>query len=313
MIVKKFDNSLSRDWDGLIDKSNNGTFLLKRSFISYHMDRFHEASLIVENKDSVVALLPLSIHEGRVVISYGGLTYGGLIYSNELNLLEVLKAWELCIEFLKRQEWKSLIVKLVPNHYLKTLGDESIYFMFLQNAFIQRVDTAFVVDRLNLKAYQKRRRRSIKKAQNLGYDIRYNEGFTSYWNDILIPNLKAKHGVEPVHSLQEIELLKSRFQENIEQVNIYYNDEIVAGTTLFITPTTIHAQYISGSDIGKKGGFLDALFAELIENYKSDIRYFDFGIANEQEGRFLNVGLTDWKESFGSNTVAHIFYELQLA
>lgn len=311
MIVKDFDDSFSNDWDQLIDESKNGTFLLKRAFLSYHEKRFQEKSLVVEDRGKLIAVLPLSAHESRVV-SYGGLTYGGLICASHLKLSEVLSVWELCIDFLKDQKWGSIVVKLIPNHYLRSLSDESIYFMFLKNATIQRVDTAFVVDRAHERRYQKRRIRSIRKAEKQGYTIKYDDDFSNYWQNILIPNLRNKHGVDPVHSLEEIELLKSRFNQNIEQVNIYYDNQIVAGSTLFITENTVHAQYISGNEIGRKGGFLDALFYELIESYQSSIRYFDFGISNEQEGRYLNIGLADWKESFGSNPIAHLFYELKL-
>lgn len=312
MIIKNYDDSLSDDWDQLIDESKNGTFLLKRAFLSYHGNRFHEKSLVVLNKGKLLAVLPLSAHDNRVV-SFGGLPYGGLICATQLKLAEVLSVWELCIEFLKEQNWRSIIVKLIPNHYLRSFSDESIYFMFLKNAELQRVDTAFVVDRAFERQYQKRRIRSIRKAKNFGYTIKYDDDFNKYWEEILVPNLRKKHGVDPVHTLEEIELLKSRFKKNIEQVNIYHDDEIVAGTTLFITENVVHAQYISGNETGRKGGFLDALFYELIESYKLSVRYFDFGISNEREGRYLNVGLADWKESYGSNTVAHIFYELRLS
>ena len=35
--------------------------------------------------------------------------------------------------------------------------------------------------------------------------------FDGFWNSILVPNLKLKHNINPVHSLREIALLKQRF------------------------------------------------------------------------------------------------------
>ena len=54
------------------------------------------------------------------------------------------------------------------------------------------------------------------------------------------------------------------------------------------------------------------MFKELIEADFLSQKYFDFGIANEQEGKALNMGLTEWKESFGATTSCHFFYELTL-
>jgi hypothetical protein len=52
-------------------------------------------------------------------------------------------------------------------------------------------------------------------------------------NKILIPNLSGRHNAEPVHSLKEIARLKELFPDNILQFNVYHNDAIVAGATIF--------------------------------------------------------------------------------
>lgn len=38
--------------------------------------------------------------------------------------------------------------------------------------------------------------------------------------------------------------------------------------------------------------------------------YLDFGISNENDGRYLNLGLIEQKEGFGARTVVHDFYRL---
>jgi hypothetical protein len=130
---------------------------------------------------------------------------------------------------------------------------------------------------------------------------------------VLTPRLAARHAVKPVHSVEEITLLASRFPENIRQFSVYCDDEIVAGTTIYETPTVAHAQYIAATDRGQKIGALDYLFAWLLDEFYRDKRYFDFGICNEQDGRVLNHGLQDWKEGFGGRGYAHDFYEIDTA
>ena len=58
--VERFSDSLLKDWDDLLDRSRNGTFLLKRGFISYHLHLFNEVSLIVYINEEAVAVLPLN-------------------------------------------------------------------------------------------------------------------------------------------------------------------------------------------------------------------------------------------------------------
>jgi acetyltransferase-like isoleucine patch superfamily enzyme len=112
-----------------------------------------------------------------------------------------------------------------------------------------------------------------------------------------------------VHTLEEITLLASRFPEQIKQFSAYYEDEIVAGTTIFETPTVAHGQYGAVTEKGRQIGAEAYLFSTLIEQYK-DKRFFDFGISNEKEGRVLNHGLLEWKEGFGARCYAHDFYEI---
>ena len=128
--------------------------------------------------------------------------------------------------------------------------------------------------------------------------------------NILTPNLNKRFGKNPVHNLQEIELLKSRFPENIHQINIYNENEIVAGCTIFETKKVAHAQYISANDFGRKSGAIDMLFDYLISELFSEKDFFDFGICNEKEGKIINNGLLDWKEGFGARTYVHKFYNI---
>ena len=54
--------------------------------------------------------------------------------------------------------------------------------------------------------------------------------------------------------MQEITNLKKKFPENIRQFNVYYNDEIVAGTTIFESENVVHSQYISADENKNKIG-----------------------------------------------------------
>ena len=96
---------LAAAWDGFVRRSKNGTFLLRRGYVDYHADRFEDASLLAvegEEDGAIAALLPASRHRtpgGDVMISHGGLTYGGWISDGRMTtaamqrLFALLRAW----------------------------------------------------------------------------------------------------------------------------------------------------------------------------------------------------------------------------
>jgi hypothetical protein len=95
-------------------------------------------------------------------------------------------------------------------------------------------------------------------------------------------------------------MLAERFPNNIEHVSVYKDGKMVAGTTVFLTKTTIHPQYVSGNIDKNAFGSLDMAYDFIINNYRDDKRYFDFNISSEENGSVLNEGLIFWKESCGA-------------
>lgn len=295
-------------WDKFASQAKNSTFLHQRGFMDYHADRFVDNSLLVWDKQELVAILPAN-RVGAELFSHAGLTYGGLLVGAGAKLKELISYWAAVLAFLEKSEISTLYYKSVPAHYHRGLGLEEQYIFFLIEAAIHRCDTSFVVDNQQFSGYNYRRTRSIKKAAKYQPRIE-NTDFVQFWEEILSPNLEERFGVKPVHSLQEISLLKSRFPDNIFQYNIFLEDKIAAGVTIFKTDTTAHAQYISTNEWGKSTGAVDFLFDHLIRQTFGNLPFFSFGIANEQQGKALNWGLTEWKESFNPLVFPQQFYKI---
>lgn len=314
MQVLRYYSLYKKEWDSFVDKCAIQSFLYKRDFIEYHADRYDDFSFIVIAKGRIIALCPANIKDG-IVYSHQGLTYGGIIYDNDLSLEAIVIIIRNILINLKQLNVDQFFLKCAPRFYHLRPADELDWILFKVKAKLYRRDTALAIDnRVRHLPYQERRRRAIKKAGK--NNIAIKQGFAElapFWNEVLIPNLQAKHGVAPVHSLAEIELLASRFPENILQHTIYMDDTIVAGCTIFLNTNVAHAQYISGTELGRNSGCLDYLFDHLIRNVYASYPYFDFGICNEQNGEMINKGLLDWKEGFGARTIVHDFYEIDTA
>jgi hypothetical protein len=123
--------------------------------------------------------------------------------------------------------------------------------------------------------------------------------------------LASAHGCRPVHTLDEIQLLESRFPENIKLYGAFDGDRMIAGCVVYETPYVAHIQYIAASPEGKAAGALDGLFDYLFREYKG-VSYIDFGISTENGGSVLNEGLLFQKEGFGARGVVYDVYEIVL-
>ncbi len=311
--VVRYTPDRKEAWNTFVNVAKNATFVFHRDYMDYHQDRFTDYSLMVFEGRKLVALLPANLAADGTVHSHEGLSYGGLVVARPAPLHEVLSCFHACLRYLHERQISLLRFKRLPGFYNTLPDDEVAYALFLLEARLYRRDCAAVVSQDDRLSFQERRRRQIKKAGRFNVRIVPETNFSAYWERVLVPRLAARHGVKPVHTIEEITLLASRFPENIRQFSVYWNHEIVAGTTIFEMPTVAHAQYIAVTEPGQNLGALDYLFQWLIDERYRGKRYFDFGICNEHDGRVLNHGLMAWKEGFGARSFAHDFYEIATA
>jgi hypothetical protein len=310
--MSKYRRENYSEWNAFIGNAKNATFLFHRDFMEYHSDRFADHSLMVYEKNKLVAVLPAHL-SGNELFSHSGLTYGGLVYGEKMKLASVMLICKSMLMFLRENNIDKLHLKMLPSIYHLKPSAELDYVLFLANAKLVRRDALSVLDLSKAYSFSKDRVKCARRGEKNGLVIKEETDFKSFWNDILIPNISKRHGVNPVHSLSEIEKLHTLFPENIRQFNVYHNEKIVAGTTVFVTENVAHPQYISGQADKNELGSLDFLYAHLITNVFTNKRFFDFGISNEEQGRKLNQGLAFWKESFGTGTIVQDFYEVETA
>ena len=299
--VEKYKKENRLAWDTFIAGAKNATFLFTRDFMEYHSDRFTDYSLLVYKDDLLYAVLPANI-VGNKLYSHKGLTYGSFVLSKSAKLLYTFEAFKALLAFLNAKAISTLELRNIPTFYNTMPSDELSYFLFKANATLIKRDALMVIDTTHKIKFQKNRREGINKAKRNGLTIAVYDNFEGFWNEILIPNLQNKHAVAPVHSLEEIQILAAKFPDNIKQVNVYKDNVLVAGTTVFLTKTTIHPQYVSGNSDKNTFGSLDLAYDYIINHFDNSKRYFDFNISSEQNGKALNSGLIFWKESCGART-----------
>ncbi|MFL6520972.1 MAG: GNAT family N-acetyltransferase [Chthoniobacterales bacterium] len=312
MHVERYEEAAKPAWDDFIGKSKNGTFLFLRDYVEYHRDRFEDHSLVVRHDSGeIAALLPANARD-HILTSHGGLTYGGFVTDEKMKLPAMLEVFERTLTFLSENGFRRLIYKCIPHIYHRAAAEEDGYALFLCEAQLLRRGALTVVSRDRPLPMQERRRRGARKAQKNGVTVRQSEELAIYWQ-ILEERLMEAYGTRPVHSLAEMQLLQSRFPNNIKLFAAYRQEEMLAGVLIYESENVAHAQYIAANQQSRDLGALDLLFEELLTNHYRSKNYFDFGTSDEQGGWKLNRGLIDQKEGYGARVVVQDHYDIDLA
>ncbi len=298
-------------WNQYVENSKNGTFLFNRNYLDYHSDRFFDFSLMIYRYSKLYCLLPAN-RVDNVLYSHQGLTYGGLITNNKATASAVLEVFNVINLFLKQNGITKVIYKSIPYIYHRIPAQEDLYALYRigECHLIARniSSTIYLSDKIK---FIESRKSGIRKALQNGITIVKSEKLELFW-EILDTNLKNKYGVKPVHTLQEMKLLQSRFPNNIILYLAFQGDLPVGGTLLYVMDDIVHTQYISASLLGKDIGALDLLFDYLINTEYSNYKIFDFGQSTENNGNYLNESLIFQKEGFGGRGVIYDVYEYKL-
>lgn len=307
--IVRYTPELKAQWDSFVRKSRNGTFLFLRDYMDYHRQRFTDFSLLIFHKQSLVALLPLNKEADGSVASHSGLTYGGLITDKKGRAEKVMKLFECLNTWLRDAGIRRVVYRPVPWIYHEMPAEEDLYALFnVCNARLTAREISSTISQENKLAFGQSRKDCLRKAKRAGVEVMPCNDFAAFW-DILSANLQQRYAVNPVHTLTEITTLANLFSRDIRLYAAYLDNEMVAGTVVYVMPRVVHVQYISASAKGKAVGALDLLFRYLIDEVFIDKPYFDFGKSTEDRGRRLNEPLIFQKEGFGGRGVCYDTYE----
>jgi len=281
--------------------------------MDYHSDRFTDCSLIaLSDDDDPVALLPANI-EGATLCSHRGLTYGGwLMPLKHFDGTTMLAVMNTACEWMRANGINELVYKAVPHIYHSYPAEEDLYALFRHGAQVVETNLSATIDLTHRLLPDRGSRSAANAARRAGVTVGASDDWAGYWA-LLEQLLNNRYGTHPVHTLDEILLLRERFPENICLRTAVLDGELVAGVVLYLTPMVTHCQYIGASPKGKEVKALSLLFDALItEATERGCRWFDFGISNEQHGRYLNEGLLQQKNRLGGRGIAYTTYLLEL-
>jgi hypothetical protein len=308
--IRRYSPELVDDWNGFVASSKNGTFLFDRRYMDYHADRFIDHSLMIYRRGRLYALLPGNVN-GDTFYSHQGLTYGGLLMNDKTTAADVVEIFRMINAYLRAEGLKTVVYKPVPWIYHQQPSEEDLY------AIIQVCDVRITrglssaITREHLNEWYRIRQNGVQKAKKAGVRIEQTEDYHSFWH-ILSNNLRERYGLNPVHTVEEIELLHQRLPENIRLFVAKEGQQTIGGCVLYVTGRVVHSQYIAASPRGRELHALDLLFEEVIAQSLKNHAYFDFGISTEKQGTYLNQQLIYQKEGFGGRGICYEWYKWTL-
>ena len=309
--IRRYSAEKADEWNQFVAESKNGTFLFDRRYMDYHSDRFVDHSLMFYEGSRLLAVMPAHV-AGDTLCSHQGLTYGGLLMSPHLTIVQTMSLFREMNESLRAEGLRRVIYKAIPWIYHRLSADEDIYALFHEchARMVARDFSTNIFLQVGLR-WERVRRRGIARAQKAGVCVERSDNYAGFW-PILADNLMAKHGVKPVHTLQEIELLHGRFPQNIQLYQAVKDGEVMGGVVLYVSQQVVHAQYSSATPEGKKLGVIDMLYDQIFRDYR-DYPYFDFGRSTEHaDGSGLNEKLVFQKEGYGGRGLVYDIYEYDL-
>ena len=309
--IRRYTAADEAVWNKFVAQSKNGTFLFNRAYMDYHSHRFNDFSLLFHKNNRLFAVMPAHRCDDTFC-THLGLTYGGLIMGYDATAADVVVLFEELNEYLQSAGFRKVVYRSIPWVYHRLPSEEDLYAMFWKcHPHIKRrmAGTVIAIDR-NL-TWRKDHRRRLQQAHSKGVTVKADASLDEFW-PLLESNLQQRFAASPVHSLEEIKLLKSRFPDSIIQYSAYLDGQIIGGVTFYVMGHVLHGQYSSTNDIGKQSGAMEAIYEQVLYHDFRHFSYLDFGTSNEEGGRVLNEGLIAHKEGYGGRTVCYDTYEWEL-
>lgn len=310
--IRRYTPDCADEWNQFVAESKNGTFLFDRRYMDYHQDRFRDHSLMFYQDGRLLAVLPAHV-DGDTLYTHRGLTYGGLVMSPRLIIVETLALFRELNAMLRSEGLKHVIYKAVPWIYHRLSAEEDLYALYHEcHARIVARDYSTNIFLGAGMRWERVRRRGVVRAQRAGITVERSDSFADFWR-VLSDNLGTKYGIRPVHTLAEIELLHGRFPDNIVLYQAVRAGQVLGGVVLYLSPPVVHAQYSSATPEGKSLGAIDAIYERIMRHDYKDWPYFDFGRSTENpDGSGLNEALVFQKEGFGARGLCYDIYEWDL-
>ena len=193
--IRRYVPEYADEWNQFVAESKNGVFLFDRKYMDYHSDRFCDHSLMFYLDGRLLAVLPAH-QSGDTLCSHNGLTYGGLVMSPRLTVVQTMHLFREMNDYLHSQGIRHVSYKAIPWIYHRLSAEEDLYALYHEcHARIVARDFATNIYLSAGLRWERVRRRGIVRARNAGVVVERSNHYEAFWQ-VLADNLMNKYGVK---------------------------------------------------------------------------------------------------------------------
>ena len=319
MEIIEYTEKWKDKWDKFVLESNNGTMFHLQRFYDYHPEgKFNFNHLIFLHKGNIAAVLPGSrignLYESPIGASYGSIVTKDLKFSTAMELVSTLK------EYGKQTGIKEILLTSAPRIYEK-YQNENLDFALLWQGFeydLHYISSAVKLDenRDIISRFQPTVRRNVRKTlKNPDIKVELNDRYDEFY-PILIEN-KSRHNVKPTHSLEDLLKLKELLPDNIKLFMVYYKDEPIAGSNVFVCNNRVTLCFYNmlRYEFEKLKPIHRVMYEVVKWSTENGYEYVDIGVSQDTKAEnpmTPSMSLIDFKEKFDAKTVMRNTFKINL-
>ncbi len=316
----RYEEKHRQRWDDFVAQANQGTLFHTRAFLAYHPPaRFTDASLLFFKKEKLLAVFPAaSLRDGAGMLlrSHPGASFGGLVTMPEMTMRDLECIINQLLAYSRRQQYSAIALTLPPHIYFSRASQELEFLLYRAGfRYQQRELTHFLdlrsLDRKFSENFSAEFSRKIRRARQLGIIVREGDDLPAFYH-ILQKNMRDKHNVAPVHTLEELLDLRQRLPERIRLFAAYSQGKMIAGILLFLcNARAALAFYISQLAAYQQYRPVNLLCHETAQwCAEQGLSYFDFGTSTLLGE--INWGLVDFRQAAGAHAAFRDYMRREL-
>ncbi|MBZ0201279.1 MAG: GNAT family N-acetyltransferase, partial [Ignavibacteriaceae bacterium] len=306
-------------WDNFILSSNNGTMFHLQKFFDYHTpDKFKFNHLIFLDKGEIAAVLPGGIKDDGLYESPIGASYGSIV-TPDVKFSRAMEIVTTLLDYSRQHGLKELMLTSAPIVY-DAVQNQNLDFAMLWSGFkydLHYISSAIKLDdRDIISRFQPTVRRNVRKSlKNPDVRVAMNDRYDEFY-PILIEN-KSRHNVKPTHSLDDLLMLKELLPDNIKLIMIYYKDQPIAGSNLFIANKQVSLCFYNmlRYDFEYLKPIHRVMYEVIKWSTEEGFQYVDIGVSQDTKAEnpmTPSYSLIDFKEKFDAKTVMRNTFYIKL-
>ncbi len=299
-------------WKKALKGASNATLFHEHDFLDYHpAGRFENHHLIfwVGEEPRAVMTGAVRLENGsKVLVSYPGASYGGLVHPPGLSFNSADHLISTLIRYAEKAGFDALQLTQPPSIYTGWPDDVIIFqmlrygFTYVKREITQAIPLVYP-DGDVFRTLCNKTRTAVRKALKAGLtvreDIELSDGNLEIFYSLLLDN-RARLGVTPTHSLDELKVLRDLIPDRLSLSLVYYGKIPIAGILNFVcNPRVLLIFYVCHDWNYQEHRPVPLLVYNTIQwAYRRGFRHLDFGTStlNMEPNR----GLIKFKENFGS-------------